>query len=99
MKPSAFLVNIGRGMIVKLDGLNRALRDRAIGGAGLDVYEIEPLPADHPLCTAPNVMLTRHVAGHGPYLDERRLRIIVDNGRRFASGGALRNVVDKANRF
>lgn len=99
MKPSAFLVNIGRGMTVKLDDLNRALRDGAIGGAGLDVYEIEPLPADHPLWTAPNVMLTPHVAGHGPYLDERRLRIIVDNSRRFASGDALRNVVDKANWF
>jgi phosphoglycerate dehydrogenase-like enzyme len=99
MKPSAFLINIGRGMTVKLDDLNRALRDGTIGGAGLDVYEIEPLPADHPLWTAPNVMLTPHVAAHGPYLDERRLQIIVDNGHRFASGDALRNVVDKANWF
>lgn len=99
MKPSAFLINIGRGMTVKLDDLNRALRDGAIGGAGLDVYEIEPLPADHPLWTAPNVLLTPHVAGNGPYLDERRLEIIVDNARRFASGGPLRNVVEKANWF
>ncbi len=99
MKPSAFLINIGRGMTVKLDDLNAALRHGEIGGAGLDVYEIEPLPADHPLWTAPNVLLTPHVAGHGPFLDERRLELITDNARRFANGLPLRNVVDKLNWF
>jgi phosphoglycerate dehydrogenase-like enzyme len=95
MKPSAFLINVGRGMTVKLDDLNQALRRGVIGGAGLDVYEIEPLPADHPLWTAPNVLLTPHTAAHGPYLDERRLEIILDNAGRFACGRPLRNVVDK----
>ncbi len=95
MKRSAFLINIGRGMTVKLDDLNRALRDGVIAGAGLDVFEEEPLPPDHPLWTAPNVLLTPHVAGDGPYLDERRLDILVDNARRFVSGQELRNVVDK----
>ncbi len=99
MKPSAFLINIGRGMTVKLDDLNQALRGGLIGGAGLDVYEVEPLPADHPLWTAPNVLLTPHVAGYGPYLDDRRLQIVVDNARRFADGEALLNVVDKLNWF
>lgn len=97
MKPSAFLINIGRGMTVRLDDLNDALQSGEIGGAGLDVFETEPLPADHPLWTAPNVLLTPHVAGYGPYLGERRLEIIIDNARRFASGAPLRNVVDKAN--
>jgi phosphoglycerate dehydrogenase-like enzyme len=95
MKPSAVLINVGRGMTVKLDDLNVALRGGDIGGAGLDVYEIEPLPADHPLWTAPNVLLTPHTAANGPYLDERRWEIIVDNARRFAQGQPLRNVVDK----
>jgi phosphoglycerate dehydrogenase-like enzyme len=99
MKRSAFLINIGRGMTVRLNDLVQALHSGEIAGAGLDVYEIEPLPADHPLWKAPNVLLTPHTAGYGPYLDERRLEIIVDNARRFAAGQPLRNVVDKANWF
>ncbi len=95
MKRSAFLINIGRGMTVRLDDLVDALRSGEIAGAGLDVYEIEPLPSEHPLWTAPNVLLTPHTAGHGPYLDQRRLEIILDNLRRFVAGQPLRNVVDK----
>src|SRR6516162_4500709 len=96
MKPSAFLINIGRGMTVRLDDLVAALHAREIAGAGLDVFEIEPLPADHPLWTAPNVLITPHTAGFGPYLDDRRLDILLDNCRRFAIGDPLRNTVDKA---
>jgi phosphoglycerate dehydrogenase-like enzyme len=99
MKRSGFLINIGRGMTVKLDDLNVALRAGEIAGAALDVFEIEPLPADHPLWDAPNVLITPHTAGFGPYLDDRRLDILLDNCRRFAKGEALRNVVDKANWF
>ena len=96
MKRSAFLLNIGRGMTVRLDDLVAALQAGEIAGAGLDVYETEPLPAGHPLWTAPNVLLTPHTAGYGPHLDDRRLAIILDNCRRFAAGEPLRNVVDKA---
>jgi phosphoglycerate dehydrogenase-like enzyme len=99
MKPSAFLINIGRGMTVKLDDLVAALHQGEIAGAGLDVFEQEPLPANHPLWTMPNVLLTPHTAGYGPYLDDRRLEILLDNARRFAAGQPLRNVVDKANWF
>jgi phosphoglycerate dehydrogenase-like enzyme len=99
MKPSAFLINIGRGMTVRLDDLVAALHDNEIAGAALDVFEIEPLPADHPLWTAPNVLITPHTAGFGPYLDDRRLDILLDNCRRFAAGEPLRNVVDKATWF
>jgi phosphoglycerate dehydrogenase-like enzyme len=99
MKRTAFLINIGRGMTVKLDDLVAALRAGEIAGAGLDVYETEPLPSDHALWTAPNVILTPHTAGFGPYLDDRRLDIILDNCRRFARGEPLRNVVDKATWF
>jgi phosphoglycerate dehydrogenase-like enzyme len=99
MKRTAFFINIGRGMTTKLDDLVAALRAGEIAGAGLDVYEKEPLPTDHPLWTMPDVLLTPHMAGHGPYLDERRFEIIADNCRAFADGLALRNEVDKASWF
>lgn len=99
MKRSAFFINIGRGLTTRLDDLNEAVRGGRIAGAALDVYEIEPLPPDHPLWTAPNVLLTPHVAGHGPYLEQRREAIVVENAGRFAAGRPLRNVVDKANWF
>jgi phosphoglycerate dehydrogenase-like enzyme len=95
MRPSAFLINIGRGMTVKLDDLNQALRQGLIAGAGLDVFEQEPLPPEHPLWEAPNLLLTPHVAGEGPYLDVRRLAILTENAQRFAQGAELLNVVDK----
>ena len=96
MKRGAFFINIGRGMTTRLDDLVAALRAGEIAGAGLDVFEQEPLPADHPLWTMPGVLLTPHTAGFGPYLDNRRLEILLDNCRRFAAGQPLRNVVDKA---
>jgi phosphoglycerate dehydrogenase-like enzyme len=99
MKPSAFLINISRGAIVVLDDLVTALERGLLAGAALDVYEQEPLPAQHPLWTMPGVLLTPHVAGEGPYLQERRTEILLDNCRRFVAGQPLRNVVDKENWF
>jgi len=99
MKPNAFFINIGRGMTTKLDDLVAALTAGRIAGAALDVYEQEPLPAEHPLWGLPNVLLTPHMAGYGPHLNERRFQIIQDNCRAFANGVALRNVVDKGNWF
>ncbi|MBM3956747.1 MAG: D-2-hydroxyacid dehydrogenase [Gemmatimonadetes bacterium] len=96
MKRSAFFINIGRGMTVRLDDLVGALESGEIAGAGLDVFEIEPLPPDHPLWKAPNVLITPHTAAHGPYLDDRRCGILVENCRRFAAGEPLMNVADKA---
>jgi phosphoglycerate dehydrogenase-like enzyme len=99
MKRTGFFINIGRGRTTKLDDLVAALRAGEIAGAGLDVFEEEPLPADHPLWTMPGVLITPHTAGHGPYLDDRRFEILVDNSRRFLAGTPLRNVVDKASWF
>lgn len=99
MKPSAYFINIGRGKTTRLDDLNAALRRGTIAGAALDVYEIEPLPADHPLWDAPNTILTPHSADRGPHLDERRSAILIDNARRFAAGQPLVNPVDKAHWF
>src|SRR6188472_2408368 len=99
MKPTAFFINIGRGMTTKLDDLVAALQAGEIAGAALDVYELEPLPTAHPLWTMPNVLLTPHMAGHGPYLDDRRFEIMADNCRACAAGQPLRNQVDKASWF
>jgi len=99
MKRTAFFINIGRGLTTRLDDLVAALRAGEIAGAALDVFEQEPLPADHPLWTAPGVLLTPHTAGYGPHLDERRFEILHDNCRRFLAGAPLRNVVDKASWF
>jgi len=99
MKRTAFFINIGRGMTTRLDDLVAALQAGEIAGAALDVYEQEPLPSEHPLWTMPNVLLTPHMAGHGPYLDDRRFEIIADNCRAFATGSPLRNRVDKASWF
>src|SRR5256885_925718 len=99
MKRTAFFINIGRGMTTRLDDLVEALRAGEIAGAALDVFEREPLAADHPLWTMPGVLITPHSAGFGPYLDDRRGEILLDNCRRLLADLPLRNVVDKANWF
>ena len=99
MKRGAFFINIGRGLTTKLDDLVAALDAGEIAGAALDVFEQEPLPADHRLWTMPGVLNTPHMAGYGPHLNDRRYAIIRDNCRAMIEGGALRNVVDKANWF
>jgi phosphoglycerate dehydrogenase-like enzyme len=95
MKPSSYLINIGRGAIVVLDDLVEALQSGRIAGAALDVYEVEPLPPDHPLWDVPEVILTPHTAGYSPVIAERYLQTLRENVGRFASGRDLRNVVDK----
>ena len=95
MKRTAVLINVGRGAIVKLDALVEALQAGTIAGAGLDVFEVEPLPEDHPLWDMENVIITPHVGGRGPYMQERRMRIFLENVRRFIAGEPLLNVVDK----
>jgi phosphoglycerate dehydrogenase-like enzyme len=99
MRKTAFFINIGRGMTTKLDDLVDALRAGEIAGAGLDVFEQEPLPADHPLWTLPGVLLTPHMAGYGPYLNDRRYAIIRDNCVALMESKPMRNVVDKSNWF
>jgi phosphoglycerate dehydrogenase-like enzyme len=96
MKRGAFFINIGRGMTTRLDDLLAALQAGEVGGAGLDVFEQEPLPAGHPLWTQPGVFITPHVAMWGPYYNERRYEILRDNCERFLAGQALVNRVDKA---
>ncbi len=96
MKPTAFFINIGRGRVVKLDAITAALQEKKIAGAALDVFEQEPLPADHPLWGMDNVIITPHSAGFSAHEGDRRLEVLGENLRRFVAGEPLENVVDKA---
>jgi phosphoglycerate dehydrogenase-like enzyme len=97
MKSSAYFINIGRGMTTRLDDLVEALESHAVAGAALDVFEIEPLPEEHPLWTMENVLITPHVAvAEAADLSERRFEIVAENMRRFLDGRDFINVVDKA---
>lgn len=97
MKSGAAIVNIARGAVIDEAALIEALRSGHVGGAGLDVFETEPLPSDSPLWTMPNVIVTPHIASHSasPPLRRRLLRLAMDNLRRFLGDRPLENVVDK----
>ncbi len=95
MKRTAYLINVGRGVIVDLADLTAVLQAGEIAGAGLDVFEVEPLPPSHPLWQMPNVIITPHCAAASLRVPERHLETLLDNLRRFAKGQPLRNIVDK----
>ncbi len=99
MKPTAYLVNISRGIVVDLADLTDALSQGTIAGAGLDVFEIEPLPADHPLWSMEQVIITPHSAYSSHHVASRRIEVVADNLRRYMAGEPLRNVVDKQRWF
>ena len=79
MKPTALLVNTARGPIVDIAALQRALHERAIGGAALDVTDPEPLPADHPLLQAPNLLVVPHIGSATVRTRHKMTEIAVDN--------------------
>ena len=95
MRSNAFLLNIGRGEHVDDDALIASLRSGAIAGAALDAFRQEPLPADHPFWSLPNVVLTPHISGYTPQYFDKVVALFTDNLERFLSGRRLRNVVDK----
>ncbi len=95
MKPTAFIYNIGRGAIIENDALLEALRSDQIAGAGLDVTDPEPLPADSPLWDMENVVITAHTSGRGPFYWERGIELLVENIGRFMRDEPMLNVVDK----
>jgi len=86
LKPTAFLVNTGRGGLVDEAALVECLREKKIAGAGLDVFETEPLPAGHPLVTLPNVLLTPHAAGMTPEVIATGMAMAVENIENFLKG-------------
>ena len=95
MKKSAYLINIGRGAIVPLDDLRKALETGTIHGAALDVMESEPLGVDDPLWTHPNVIITPHVAACSTRVAQRHLETLIENVKRFSNQKPLLNVVNK----
>ncbi len=95
MKPTAVLINLGRGPVVAEEALVAALRERRIRGAALDVFDTEPLPAGHPFYSLDNLLLSPHCADHTPDWLERAMRLFLDNFARYRRGEPLRNVVDK----
>ncbi len=95
LRPTSYLINIGRGAIVVLDDLVAALRAGHLAGAALDVFEVEPLPSEHPLWDFPNVILTPHTAGYSTAIAPRHLATLRENVGRFARGEPLLNQVDK----
>jgi phosphoglycerate dehydrogenase-like enzyme len=99
MKTSAYLINIGRGIIVDLQDLTDALRGRQIAGAALDVVETEPLPPEHRLWQMENVLITPHIAAASPRVSERHLATLLENIRRFAAGQQPTTLVDKRQWF
>ena len=96
MKPHAYLVNVGRGEVVDQRALIEALRAGRIGGAGLDVFEREPLEADSPLWEMENTILTPHMSGAFRGYVAICCELFADNLRRFAAGQPLLNQVDPA---
>ena len=94
MKNTATFVNVGRGGTVDTDALVAALSEGKIAGAGLDVTDPEPLPADHQLWKAPNLIITPHYAARSDIGRERRWLLYRENLRRFVTGEPLLSVVD-----
>ncbi len=94
MKPSAVFVNIGRGATVDEAALVKALQDGVIAGAALDVFDVEPLPAESPLWRMPNVLVSPHRAGDHEGWEADVVALFVDNLLRYVTGEPLRNVVD-----
>lgn len=94
-KPTALYITLGRGRTTDTEALTNALREGRIGGAGLDVTEPEPLPADHPLWGMPNVLITPHLGGDSDGHMERMWILFRENLRRFAVGEPLLAVVNR----
>ncbi len=95
MKPTAYLINVGRGKLVTTDDLVQALKQKKLAGAGLDVIEPEPLPANHELWTMPQVVISPHVGGQSAAASDRQWRLLRENVRRFVEGEQLLGVIDK----
>ncbi len=95
MQPTAYLINVARGPIVKEDDLIEILHAGKIAGAGLDVTETEPLPSESPLWDMDNVIITPHAAGGSQHRMRRITEFFLDNLERYLKGEELKNVVDK----
>ena len=95
MKPTSFFINVSRGPVVNEVDLVEALRSGAIGGAALDVFCEEPLPATSPLWDAPNLLITPHHAATSPRYMERAVQVFIDNLKAYPDTAKMKNIIDK----
>jgi phosphoglycerate dehydrogenase-like enzyme len=95
MQPTAVLINVGRGPVIEETALLRALGEKRIKGAALDVFEQEPLPPGHPFYKLQNVLLSPHCADHTADWQDQAMRFFLEQYARFQSGETLKNIVDK----
>jgi phosphoglycerate dehydrogenase-like enzyme len=95
MKPTAVVINVGRGPVINEEAMIGALSSGRIRGAALDVFDHEPLPAGHPFYTLENVLLSPHCADHTPDWLDNAMQFFIEQYERFRKGEALLNVVDK----
>lgn len=95
MKSSSFLINVARGALVEESALVQALKEERLAGAGVDVFEKEPLPQDSPLWETPNLILSPHIAGGTDQGPGRTVALFCENLKRYLAGKPLINVVDK----
>jgi phosphoglycerate dehydrogenase-like enzyme len=95
MKPGAVLINVGRGPVVQEGALVKALSEKRIKGAALDVFDTEPLPQGHPFYKLENVLLSPHCADHTPDWLDQAMRFFLAQFERFRRGEPLLNVVEK----
>jgi phosphoglycerate dehydrogenase-like enzyme len=95
MKPTAWLINFGRGHVIDDDALVAAVTGGRIAGAILDVFRTEPLPAGHPFWATPGILVLPHIGGGHPARDHAVARLFVDNLARFLDGRPLRETVDR----
>lgn len=99
MKKGARLINIARGKVVNTEALIAALESGKIAGACLDVTDPEPLPENHPLWDAPNLLITPHISWSGALTQERKSALILENIRRFGAAEPLLNTVNKTDGY
>jgi len=96
MKPGAWLLNFGRGHLIRDADLIAAVQAHTIAGAVLDVFRTEPLPQDHPFWTTEGILVLPHIGGPHPQRDRIVARLLVENLERFLDGAPLKQVVDRA---
>jgi phosphoglycerate dehydrogenase-like enzyme len=94
-KPHAVIINPSRGEIIQQAALIKALQEHLIGGAALDVFDKEPLPAENPLWKLPNVIVTPHISGNSPHYNEKAMDFFVDNLNRYCNNQNLLNLFDR----
>lgn len=95
MKKSAYLINVARGAVIDQQALVKALQEGFIAGAGLDVFETEPLPGESPLWDMPNVIITPHTSADSPYYMDRAVAVFCENLKRLVDNQEILNQVDK----